>query len=465
MLKARFWAYSKEYNSTAHPTNAPAVELDIELKTPTDIISPTLILTVAASDINYNYCYIPAFKRYYRVTNWEYIGGLWSCSLSVDVLASWRDDIGKQNLYVLRSSAVHDGAIQDNTYLTTANITKTKVTGADLWGDTYSEGVIVFGVLSGNGGTVYYQMSISSFASLLDYLFSDAYAEALLGAEWTTIYPELKAQVNPLQYLTSIMYIPVSGLAIGGGVANLRVGWVNTPIYATTVPAQVIHKTGNMSVPQHPQAGERGKYLNMPPYSLYSMFVPAFGTFDISAADIFAGNGSITYDIALDPRTGHATMQIRNSVGEVFSYLSSQIGVPYQVSQVYNKGYGVGTAIQQAASIASSFASGGPSGVVSGIAGAASALGDIAASRVPSARTVGSNGSLDALGGNVAITATFYRQIDEDLAHRGRPLCQKRTLNTIPGFIMCADADIKINATETELDAIRGLLEEGIIYV
>ena len=54
--------------------------------------------------------------------------------------------------------------------------------------------------------------------------------------------------------------------------------------------------------------------------------------------------------------------------------------------------------------------------------------------------------------------------VDEDLAHRGRPLCAVRRLDTLPGYQLCTDTDLQLPCTRTEMDAIRGYLESGYYF-
>lgn len=64
-----------------------------------------------------------------------------------------------------------------------------------------------------------------------------------------------------------------------------------------------------------------------------------------------------------------------------------------------------------------------------------------------------------------AIVGKFLTLVDEDLSHRGRPLCTTVQLNTLSGFIQVADGDISIaGVTTSEQSAIIAFLTSGFFY-
>ena len=64
----------------------------------------------------------------------------------------------------------------------------------------------------------------------------------------------------------------------------------------------------------------------------------------------------------------------------------------------------------------------------------------------------------------LSLSGRFLPVADEDMSHRGRPLCQVRTINTLQGFILCDDADIAIPCTDREKSAIQAAMEAGFYY-
>lgn len=454
-MQAYFWKFAKEYNSTARPNLSSATQVEIELKQPSSIINPSMFLH-GAFDVTMNYCYVPTLHRYYNIDGVRWASGLWEISCMVDVLASWRDEIGAQSLYVLRSSAENDGNIVDSMYPATTDVTAV-IDSADnpFFAYALDDGIFSVGIAT-SGGTEYYLFTKNALTSFVNYLFSDAYAEAAVPT-WSSVFPQLKAELNPLQYITSVMWLPIQNT--GANAGNINVGYVSVPSGAMIMPGTVVTKAGSVSFGNHPQVS-RGSYLNYAPYAHYDIFVPGFGVIPISPERL--SDRTVTYYVLMDMRTGSGTLSLVNSDNCTIGTYHSQLGIPYQLSQVINRGYGLGDILSPALSIGAAAISDNAAGVITG---AMSAIRDAAASQVPQVRTIGTTGGADSLRGKVTAHAYYYNVVAEDMSHRGRPLCQMRTLSTIPGFIMCSDADIKIAATEQEQEQIRNLLEGGFIYV
>ena len=102
-MQATFYQFAKRTNSTKLPSGGQGFGID--LKAPCNIIDPEIKIATQSDPTGFNYCYLPTFSRYYWVKNWTYSDGLWNASLTVDTLASYRDQIGNSTEYVVRSSA------------------------------------------------------------------------------------------------------------------------------------------------------------------------------------------------------------------------------------------------------------------------------------------------------------------------------------------------------------------------
>ena len=473
-----FFYFNKRMNSTAQP-DVTGATYQCLLKSPSSIVSPTLILQLptAVNPSLYNYCYIDIYHRYYYVREMTFNDACWEIDLVVDPLASWKTNIGEYSGYILRSSSSYDGSIMDMTYPANSSITKSIVTDDTGWTTDITRGTFLVGIAGTS--TQYYAFSYETFNGFLNQLFSDDYANDLLGGdEWTSVFPELKAQSNPMQYITSVYWIPNTSAFIGT-TTSVKVGWVD--VMASAIPIgggsgslnETIMYSNTLAIPKHPQSGSRGEYLNISPFSHYSLYYPCFGQFDLNPAEV--GNcTSITTRLIVDMRIGSAKLYIYGvQSGQdniLLTQASGQIGAPFQISQIYNVGFGASNIISAVGGIASSVLARNPAGAIET---AASAIGDAASSFIPSARTVGSNGSLadyiTATTGindssEIILQGIFNEVVAEDFDHRGRPLCQVKQISSIPGFIMCADADIGIWGTVDEQQQIREYMEEGFFY-
>jgi hypothetical protein len=180
---------------------------------------------------------------------------------------------------------------------------------------------------------------------------------------------------------------------------------------------------------------------------------------------MIANSNTISALWGVDLRTGQGTLTIGCGNGYTFSHtlswLHSQVGVHYQVSQVVNRGYGVGNTFAPIMAASTSAAFGNATGAVTAVA---AEIGNFAASKIPSATTIGSNGGLDSLRGNPAMQYEWKHIVDDDIAHLGRPLCEDRQINTIPGYIKTANAYISTKATLREKETILAYMNGGFYY-
>ena len=92
-----------------------SILLEGNLRDESSIINPIILIRSNKEDIPYmyNYAYIPAFGRYYFITDIESVRtGIWRVSMHVDVLMSYKEQI--KNLNVIINNSEETGA---NNYL------------------------------------------------------------------------------------------------------------------------------------------------------------------------------------------------------------------------------------------------------------------------------------------------------------------------------------------------------------
>ena len=76
----------------------------------------------------------------------------------------------------------------------------------------------------------------------------------------------------------------------------------------------------------------------------------------------------------------------------------------------------------------------------------------------------GGTGSVINFASDITLIGEFFELADDDVADKGRPLCQIRQLSTIPGYIKIEDPKIEAPATAQELSAIEGYMSGGFFY-
>ena len=228
-----------------------------------------------------------------------------------------------------------------------------------------------------------------------------------------------------------------------------------------------IYKNYSFNISKHPDTNARGNYVNSAPFTKITLTIPPYGCIDIDTS-VTANASTLSVEVEIDPLSGKGILVIKcNNI--VLNRLESQIGVPISLSQVVRNYVGAATSAMGgftgAISGAVAGAAAGPLGIAAGaITGGGAAIGNAVEAMQPRAQTIGSTGSFVANRGEFRLDHQFFRPIDDDNTHNGRPLCQVKQLNTLSGYILIQDGDVTIAGTASEDSKIRNYLETGFYY-
>ena len=449
------YTLSKRDNSTKRPTGN-GTEFSCIIKNGSGILHPTISLDLGKTSdpSQYNYAYIPNFDRYYFIEEWYFDRALWTASLKVDVLATYKTEIGNSNLYVMRCASEHDGNIIDTLYPAKSGCTFASDTKSNPWtqGMTYVVGVISQSATCGS--QTHYGLLRSAFTGLCQWLLSDVVTEDN-GFSLDDCTLELqRSLVEPLQFIKTCVLLPVPiGDTHGTAGATVNVyGWASNTTGKVLTENDAIVKTYSFTIQKHPDTASRGNYVNSAPFTAITLTIPPFGTFDIDTS-VTCNASTVTATIRIDQITGKGTLTVTCN-GIVLNRIEAQIGIPISMSSV-SRDY-LGTASNVGGSIGD-FVSGD---VVGGLTGIGNALKSLQAR----SNTIGTTGSYGSLLGDFRLDHQFFRPISDDNTHNGRPLCAKRTLNTLSGYMIIQDGDVAINGTSTEDAQVRNYLETGFYY-
>ena len=461
----RLYTLKKRDNSTKQPTGN-GTEFSCILKSGSGIMRPTITLDLGktADPSQYNYAYIPAFARYYFIEEWYFDRALWTASMKVDVLATYKTDIGTANLYVMRCAGEHDGDIIDTLYPAKSGCSFASDTKTNPWtsAETY-----VIGVVSQDarcGSLIHYAMGRASFTAICQWLLSDVVTTDN-GFKIEDCSLELqRSLVEPLQFIKSCVLLPVSiSDTISSVSPNPHVvvyGWETEEGGKVLDENTAITKTFSFSIQKHPDTVSRGNYVNSAPFTSITLTVPPFGVFDIDTS-VTCNASTVTATIRLDQITGKGTLTVECN-GIVLNRIEAQIGIPISMSSVTRDYLGAVSNIGAGASgMIDGLLSGGVAG---GIVGGLSGIGNAIQSLQARANTIGTTGSYGSLIGDFKLDHQFFRPIADDNTHNGRPLCAKRVINTLSGYVIVQDGDVSINGTSSEDAQIRQYLETGFYY-
>ena len=502
MYKVNFYTFNKRLNSTLRPTAQP-VTYDCTIMDPAGILAPVVDLHLpdTSNPAGLNYAYIDAWQRYYYVRDWTYINGIWRAQLQIDVLASWRDQIGAQTAYIARSSAAFNGRVGDSTYpILAGNTMQTIQNNNNPFAIPYASGWFIVGIINADsqaiGGVSYYGMTNAEFQAFRALMFGNIdWAGTITDVETSVV----KMLANPFQYVASCTWVPFDP-GFSNTVNSITFGYwsVNCTAHRVTYPRAA--GTVTVQVPKHPLALSRGYYLLCEPYSRYYLDFPPFGAMTVPA-EMLVDTDLLTLSWNCDIITGRGRLQLINASGSVINIVEGQIGVPIQLAsaapdvgglvnrlmdQVAGREINPDAAAtikpklmerinavnaqQRAMSLNDGMlpddfqAPSIESSTFDGVKTFASNLASAVMQHYFPMQTVGSNGGI--MGGYypIRMIGTFARIADEDNADRGRPLCEFRQINTIPGFIQVSDAHLQIPATLSEQEEINITAAAGFFW-
>ena len=509
-ITADFYTFAKRKNSTKIPSSQPTT-YNITLKDDCSITNPVIGLDIgiANNPHNYNYCKITSFGRWYYVSDWVWSGRLWWATLSVDVLATHKSEIINSHEYVTRSSCGNyiDGAIIDTMY-PAKNTLKTNLCFADgsllpIWTTNYNNGCYVVGIINNDkysiGAVSYYLLLPAGFKELKDLLLSDT--------NWTginTTNPDLgdnlyRSLFNPYQYFTTINWFPfVPSLGQLESLTSLNIGWWPVTFTASNVVFRITasssadrfvyqHKNGvnnhTVTLYNHPQAFDRGEFLNANPYTKYVFCCPPWGIFELDgnllAGAAWTATGSdnwpqytitLTLDMIVDLISGLGTLIITaptrtpTGLGIATIYTATaEVAVPIQLAQIAMSDV-TAAATRQAVNTAVPYLQDILTGLginydISNL----SALGNGLASGAPIAQTSGGNGTISAYFLNTFVLQIFSIMVDDALNDKGRPVCQYLRLGDCTGFyVQTSGAHVDISGYEDEINEINTALDGGV---
>lgn len=470
-----FFQFSKKKNSTAQPLLTNGKKITCKLMDGSGMLDPTLTIdgrTLSANEPEmWNYAYIPFFARYYWITDWAYISGLWNCTMTVDVLASWKTDIGSCSTFIYRANTGNQFSdYVDNLYPYSTYNEHAESYGTNPYQTNIYAGTFVLGLTGqggGVGGITYVAMDVANFSALTHALYSNP---SWLGI--SDISNNLvKALVNPLQYVHSCMWFPETYSNIPGTVmTSLDFAWWNFAGIGFKRLDSGLNGTWwgkqfTIPVPKHPAYSTYGREVLLSPATRYSCVIQPFGQWNIDPLDL-ANTSNMQCAFLCDFITGEATLQIGSYEYDGDSWKThwfmnkqAQIGVPIAVNQITQNVMGaIGGGLSVIGGIAGA-AMGNPAGALSAVSG----IGDIASSLAPKSETTGTQGNTAFYNLDPVIRADFLMPSQRSNTLYGVPINGPGSPSAYSGYVKCA-GNFYGSCTYTEREQINNFMESGFFY-
>lgn len=440
-FEVKFGKSDKRVNSTKIPTLADGVSC--VLKSGTSVENPTFILQ-GVSPFDWNVAYCETFGRYYFINDVTYVESTYEISCTCDYLASYKDEILSNSMYVTRSSNVENfnRELIDTMFPTTATPTISQTT-ATL--PTSTTGSILCCII-GNGENSFLSLHPATFKAVTKYLYSPDYLKGL-NTILETPSDVQKEIVRPQDYLQSATWIPFT--VESGTPTQIVLGYVSTSYSGRDVgTGEVFTHTVSLAVPHHSES-EINRYMLFEPFTQYVLTLPFIGTMRLSSKELYNIDAlSIKYSVDIN-----GAIFVTVEAGSVLLFTATgNCGAPVSYSSRSTNVIGtVSSAINAAFSFATHNILGGMSAIESGISSIA-----------PTVETSGGSGGTMVGSNVIALRAIFANQPNRDYEHFGYPVCKKMSLSEVSGFLQCENADVLCSATENGKEVINNFLNGGM---
>lgn len=480
-MNVLFYTHSKRSNSLKRPTTG-GVSRTCVLKDDCSITSPVLELSLSEYPA-YNYAYIPDFGRYYYVSDWTYYRGVWNCSLSVDVLTSWRDNILSTVAHVEYSTSDYSMDYTDNRITPTQEkeiITSSTPITLSAFDSTgcYILSVISTDANGYNGACAVYALTQAQLAEFSRTITAEGF--------WDTIWESLKNTFNnPFEAIVSCRWIPFSVSSLSGTVKNIFITYADTNVQGKLLTDNFVSQSSSMSLPR---ADVNPSFLDVSPFTSATLYLPFIGTVALDV-DAYYKSDLVSISMKCDVVTGDIVYTIGSSFTAFTSTYSGNCAtqIPLSNSMVDSLGMLASTAGVIGGVVSTVRAIKSPISVLTSsynetksmlsretaiqagaLATGASALGVAKSAEVHTS----TNGALSSrIGAKVSLSIQMVvmrsRVLETILsasriATFGLPCYKTLQLSNLNGYCQCNGASVSAPATDAEINAINSLVNSGI---
>lgn len=470
-MLVKFGKASKDINSTKIP--ALSKELDCQLKDGVSLTNPVLLIRSSQFNIGYNYCYIPKWSRYYFVNNIKInTGSVYEVSLSVDVLASFKNDILAGTAYVRRSKSHGSLYVPDTSWSHDSNYS-TFTESIDIGLST--DGCYLLFTASAETETTNASPAVCVYAVtgltlrlICSYLFSSDFFESAMSGVDTVSKSLAKTFFNPFSYVLKCMWMPISVTDLSTVTRKIAFGWWTSDYdgnYLITGKKKIMF---DIAMPAYSAWTDRNAS-----WTDISIYVPSIGELSISPE--YCGK-TLKATLVIDLTNGHSDLFIKDGDFLVQS-ASGQMGADVQLSALYedivsdigSKGGLIKSAIS---GIGSFFKSSIDHATVDANGNLAiNNVGDVVSDTVhgaqsalqPKCSTIGANGNKATLTefNHVLISVHRYNRLSDDKETLGNMCCKTMKLKDLSGYTEIVNPHINCSATASEISMINAFMSGG----
>lgn len=447
-MQLLLYIFTKRKNSTARP-NTPGTVVDVRLKLSTSVLSPTFLISGDIEELCM-YTYAQWNDRYYFITDISIeTNNVVNISCAVDVLATYKMQIGSYTAYIDRSASGGQLDLEDS-YVsekyTIQNTTKTESGDFPNFSQTGCFLLRTCGQTANASsiGVTTYAISAQSIKDVLNFLFDEGNFDFLQDTS-------VKSFFNPFQYIIDCKWFPFDNLAFGSTYAPIQLGWWTSPVNAVVVTQTYLSGTMIVTLPQ-------GSYTDFRKFSsrfteLYT-YMPGCGFYPLNPLHLRADSCAITW--AIDVATGESQFRIMSGtflVGVYSGKFASSVALGQISTDILNIAGGVASGIANLASMQYGTS-------VSDFTGAIGTL------LQPTQSVNGASGSIASL---LAYPHVYFYRIekgssDSPQSELGRPNRRELQISTLHGYIRCMNASLPLEAYDSERTHVNSYLNGGFYY-
>lgn len=464
-MDALFYLFNKRKNSTLRPDTQDATTISCVIKDASGVVNPTIEINYPTYP-HFNYCYIADFFRYYYISEWTYNKGLWTATLSVDVLATGRQFIYGTSAQVIFSSSLYDLNILDNRIAARGDYQRDEnnepFVGLITGGNTVPNGTFALVVLNNNTNWA----SGSATTYYLTYQQMQTFAGELMAA---TVWESLKQFFdNPLDGLIECYYLPIqvsNYISLSIDIA-IQIGDYSFPTATGKAPVGTTlaqkYKSVQIEIPWY-----YDDFRKLSPYTEINLFVPYCGSKPIAPEAIY----NIDYlfiQYSVDVITGNIQAIVYNQ-DEILEEFNGNCKIILPVGQQQARVDSIIGATGGAIAAVAGFASGG---IALGAVGVLSAISSV----VTPANIKQMGGFSGSILGNIigndllkwqkfrlSVTSRMTTDEPDNMRTRvGNALNKVVGLSTLTGYVQTSGASVSAPGTSVELEQLNALLDSGI---
>ncbi len=487
MIATFYVGFEKRMNSTKLP-NVTGVEHDVKLKEDCSKHDPVLLL--ASQQYDYEYAKIKWGASgptcYYFVTDVvSKANNIVEYHLSEDVLATYKDDIGRTSAHITYSTSDYNKMIVDPRIQVFNKRTVTGSTSLSPVVNPNSEGYFLLTVFNNKEllgddqvnnvatglGVTYYLTALAmkdvrawfssqSMVQALQDFFGGDPLDGVLHCKWIP-YTIPNAQLLRASYI-HIGSQQSPSIASGCYVVD---GFQNDQ-FQLTVDVNLLYRGGTPV-----QYGN--DFRAAEPYTTGDIYLPGVGVVDICMKD-WIGEARIYIDVVIEMLTGNVKYFLKNASGRIMQTAECNIAYDVPIGRMSSSASNVVSGLQK-----------GAGGIVNLIGGILSENPLMAASGGSDVIAGASSAVLSTLHTKTSIIGNYGGrtiQYDPYIRHteysidtqnfdipaykdlRGLPCDGCRQINTLSGYIQCEGGSVVSDASLREKQEINQFLNSGFYY-